>query len=128
MIASSVTAVGSTVVGVTAILVSWRSTRATLRQQKLLIAAEKLWERRADTYVELIKTLNVVGSGTPNPIDGRVHELSDLLSDDFLARLSAYDGGAVCEALNDHLTEGSDVTLAALREKITNELNGGTAP
>jgi hypothetical protein len=123
LIASIVTVAGSTIVGVTAILASWRGSRAALRQQERLIAAEKLWERRADTYVELMKAVNVVLARAPDKQTGRVSELSDLLTADFFARLSAYDAGTVQQALSDYLNKRNAVGLDDLQRSVQTALN-----
>lgn len=118
LIASIVAAVGSATVGVTAVMFSWRTSRAALRQQEQLIAAEKLWERRADTYVDLMKAVNTVTSKEPDPRTGRVPKLNDLLDAGFFARLSAYDKGTVERVLFDHIHSRNGAGLQDLQESV----------
>jgi hypothetical protein len=123
LIASIVTVAGSTIVGVTAILTSWRGSRSALQQQERLIAAEKLWERRADTYVELMKAVNAALARVPDKKSGRISELSDLLTADFFARLSAYDAGPVQNTLSDYLNKRNAVSIYDLQQSVRTALN-----
>lgn len=123
LIASIVTVSGSTILGVTAVLASWRGSRAALRQQERLVAAEKLWERRADTYVELMKAVNTVSSRVPDEHSGRIPRLSELLTADFFARLSAYDVGPVQRTLSDYLNSRKGVSLDDLQQAVRAALN-----
>ncbi len=57
LIAGIVTAVGSTAVGVSAIVFAWRNVKVTLRQQRLIAADQRLWEAQRKVYQELAEWL-----------------------------------------------------------------------
>jgi len=57
LIAGIVTAVGSTAVGVSAIVFAWRNVKVTLRQQRLLAADQRPWEAQRKVYQELAERL-----------------------------------------------------------------------
>jgi hypothetical protein len=68
LIAGIVAAVGSTAVGVAAIIFAWRNMKATLSQQRQMAADERLWVEQRKVYQELAEWLaahHLAGSDDP---------------------------------------------------------------
>ena len=69
------------------------------------------------------QAVNAVSARVPDKQSGRVPELSDLLTDDFFARLSAYDAGPVRRILSDYLNKHKAVSLDDLQKTVWTALN-----
>jgi hypothetical protein len=74
LVASIVTAGGSTLVGLGAIVLAWRHNLSTLLQQRQMASDERLGDRRIELYVQIIE---VVAAKDPDP-DARSEALEGL--------------------------------------------------
>ncbi|MFI5895946.1 hypothetical protein ACIA5D_38200 [Actinoplanes sp. NPDC051513] len=57
IVAAIITALGSTIVGVSAVYFAWRSNRAMFERQRRASDETRLWEKRSDLYVGLLGLL-----------------------------------------------------------------------